>query len=160
MIKNEFQQRLIMNTLLITLITLNVILLTAFRIEDLFGPEFRSYNVFTITVVVLEFVAVLAVYIIGRKISFRIAGPLFSMERRLREMNKGDLTESVRLRADDEFADIADIINSVMANYKGRLARMQSIAADSDAPPEQQLQLLRSELEWFKTTDWTPTREA
>jgi methyl-accepting chemotaxis protein len=150
-IKNEFQYRHILGTLLITLITLNVIIISAFLFENMFGSRDLPFSVFNTSVVAMEIVAVVIVYYIGRRISFRIAGPVFAMERTLKSMNEGDLALTLRLRAGDQFFEVADVINEVIGNYRERLAEAQNILASNDPLTPEQVAALREQLRWFIT---------
>ncbi len=151
-IKNEFQKKLIMSTLLITLITLNVIIMTAFLIDSIYGSKDAMFDVFSLAVACLELVAVVIVYYVGRKISFHIAGPVYAIERTLKQMDGGDLAQSLKLRPGDHFVEVADAINSVIANYRERIIRVDAILKDgvNELTPIQ-AQLLRDEMKWFIT---------
>ena len=150
-IKNEFQYKFILSTLLITLITLNVIIMAAFRFESVFGSMGLPFSVFNMSVVGMEVVAVGVGFFIGRRISFRIAGPVYALERTLNFMNEGDLTQTLRLRAGDQFVEASDVINGVIGNYRQRLADMQGILANNDSPTPEQVAALREQLSWFVT---------
>ncbi|MEP5764964.1 MAG: methyl-accepting chemotaxis protein [Halieaceae bacterium] len=157
MIKGEFQQRLIMNTLLITLITLNLIILMAFALDNMFGSTDSYFNVFNISVALLELVAVVIVYFIGRKISFQIAGPLYAMERTLYEMEEGNLGMSLKLRPGDEFSDLALAVNEVLTTYRQRVGRIQEIAGTGGELSPQEIRDLRLELRFFNTASAPPS---
>ncbi len=150
-IKSEFQYKFILNTLLITLITLNVIIMAAFLLEGKFGAMGLPFSVFNMSVVAMELVAVVVVFFIGRSISFRIAGPVYAIERTLNIMNEGDLTQTLRLRAGDQFVEASDVINRVIGNYRERLASVQGILASNDPLTPEQLAALREQLSWFVT---------
>jgi methyl-accepting chemotaxis protein len=150
-IKNEFQYKLILSTLLITLITLNVIIMAAFLFERTFGSMGLPFNVFNMSVVAMEIVAVVVVFFIGRRISFRIAGPVYALERTLNNMNQGDLVQILRLRAGDQFVEAADTINAVIGNYRQRLADMQAVVESNDSLTPEQVAVLREQLNWFVT---------
>ena len=150
-IKNEFQYKLILSTLLITLITLNVIIMAAFLFERTFGSMGLPFNVFNMSVVAMEIVAVVVVFFIGRRISFRIAGPVYALERTLNNMNQGDLVQTLRLRTGDQFVEAADTINAVIGNYRQRLADMQALVESNDSLMPEQVAVLREQLNWFVT---------
>jgi methyl-accepting chemotaxis protein len=150
-IKNEFQYKLILSTLLITLITLNVIIIAAFLLEHAFGSMGLPFSVFNMSVVGMEIAAVVIVFFIGRRISFRIAGPVYALERTLNIMNEGDLTQTLRLRAGDQFVEASEVINGVMGNYRERLATMQGVLAGNDSLTPEQVASLREQLSWFIT---------
>ena len=150
-IKNEFQQRLILNTVLITLITLNVIIIGAFSLDNMFATKDDLFSVFSISVAVMEVLAVIVVFFIGRKISFHIAGPVYAIERTLKSMNDGNLAQQLRLRSGDHFVEVSDEINDVIDSYRVRITRVQALVDGSDTLAGPELQKLREELAWFKT---------
>jgi methyl-accepting chemotaxis protein len=150
-IKNEFQQKLIVSTLLITLITLNVIIMAAFMIDSMFGSDDLMFNVFNVSVAAMELVAVVIVYYVGRKISFHIAGPVYAIERTLKFMNEGNLAQTLKLRPGDHFVEVADEINNVILSYQQRLARVKAIVGEGSELSASQAQQLRDELQWFVT---------
>jgi len=63
----------------------------------------------------------------------KIAGPLYRLERSLRDMASGDLKEPVRLRAHDELQDLAREINHLGDTLRQRLlsAKKTSLAIDT-----------------------------
>jgi len=150
-IKNEFQQKLIVSTLLITLITLNVIIMAAFMIDSMFGSDELMFNVFNVSVAAMELIAVVVVYYVGRKISFHIAGPVYAIERTLKFMNEGNLAQTLKLRPGDHFVEVSDEINNVILSYQQRLARLKAIVADGNELSASETQQLRDELQWFVT---------
>jgi methyl-accepting chemotaxis protein len=150
-IKNEFQYKLILSTLLITLITLNVIIMSAFLLENRYGSTGLPFNVFNMSIVAMEIVAVVVVFFIGRRISFRIAGPVFALERTLKNMNQGDLVQTLKLRTGDQFLETADVINEVIGTYRERLADVQGTLASNESLTPDQVVALREQLNWFVT---------
>jgi methyl-accepting chemotaxis protein len=150
-IKNEFQQKLILNTLLITLITLNVIIIVASLLDGAFGSGDSMLNIFNVSVAGMEIVAVVIVYYVGRKISFHIAGPVYAIERTLGYMKEGDLAQNLKLRPGDHFVEVADEINALIANYRERLIRAKELLGEGDQLSPQQLKQLHDELHWFIT---------
>ncbi len=149
MIKNEFQHRLILSTLLITLITLNLIIISATLLDYFFGSPSGIFNVFTLSVAVMEVVAVVVVYIVSKRISFHIAGPVYAIERTLGFMREGDLAQRLTLRDGDQFAEVAEAVNEVLETYQARVARIQDLL-DGELTDERRQQLV-AELGWFRT---------
>ncbi len=149
MIKNEFQHRLILSTLLITLITLNLIIMVATLLDNFYGRSASVVNVFTVSVAVMEIIAVAVVYFVSKRISFQIAGPVYAIERTLGSMSEGNIYQRLTLRDGDHFVEVAEAVNGVLDNYQARIARIQELA-DGDLTSEQQ-QELASLLRWFKT---------
>ncbi len=150
-IKNEFQQKLIMNTLLITLITLNAIIMSAFALDSMFGSKGALINVFNVSVAAMEMVAIVVVYFIGRKISFHIAGPVYAIERTIREMEEGNLYVKLKLRPGDHFGEVADALNLTIGTYRERLDKTTRLAADLAATGDEKAIELQQQLEFFMT---------
>ena len=150
-IKNEFQQRLIQSTLLITLITLNVIIIVASILDEMFGSREALFNVFNTSVAAMEVIAVVIVYFIGRKISFHIAGPVYAIERTLNKMNDGDLAQQLKLRPSDHFVEVSDSINELLVNYRDRISVAQQILDSNESLTGEQTAALQAELAWFVT---------
>jgi methyl-accepting chemotaxis protein len=151
-IKSEFQQKLILNTLLISLITLNVVLMAAFLLDDMFGSDDSMYSVFDISLVVMEILAVIVVYFLVRRVSFHIAGPVYAIERTLGFMKEGDLAQRLKFRPGDQFGEVSEAINDVISTYQERITRAQEILDGNAEPTADQLRQLRSELQWFVTS--------
>jgi methyl-accepting chemotaxis protein len=152
-IKGSFQQKLILNTMLMTLISLNVIIIAAHWLESIFGAGGLPFSVFNVSVAALEVIAFITIYFLARKISFHIAGPIYAVERTLGLMNKGDLTHNLRLRKGDQFVEAAEAINTVIENYRTRLRSAQELLGGDAAPSPEQLQQLKRELQWFVTSE-------
>jgi methyl-accepting chemotaxis protein len=57
----------------------------------------------------------LATIVVTLFVSHKIAGPLFRFEKELKEIEKGDLTKSIRLRKKDQTTDLADSLNKMTA---------------------------------------------
>ena len=150
MIKSHFQQRLILSTLLITLIALNGILIIAGLLDARFGGNV-VVDIFRLSVAVMEIMTVIIVFFISRRISFHIAGPVYAVERTLRHMAEGSLTQRLNLRKGDQFGEVAEVINEVLAAYQTRIGEAQALL---DAGPEltaEQQTRLAEHLRWFAT---------
>lgn len=63
----------------------------------------------------------LAIIVITLFVSHKIAGPLFRFEKELKEIGKGDLTKSIRLRKKDQITDMADSLNKMTASLHGKV---------------------------------------
>ncbi len=149
MIKNEFQHRLILSTLLITLITLNLIIMAATLLDYFYGNIAGVINVFTVSVAVMEVIAVAVVYTVSKRISFHIAGPVYAIERSLNFMRDGDIAHRLTLREGDHFGEVADAVNEVLETYQSRIQRLKELAEGEMNSDKQQE--LAEQLRWFKT---------
>ena len=57
----------------------------------------------------------LATIVVTLFVSHKIAGPLFRFEKELKEIEKGNLTKSIKLRKKDQTTDMADSLNKMSA---------------------------------------------
>jgi signal transduction histidine kinase len=62
--------------------------------------------------------AALLIIVIAIVISHRVAGPIFSMERTIDKIVRGEKVEFVRLRKNDEFKGLAEKINGLITIIK------------------------------------------
>lgn len=67
--------------------------------------------------------------VVGIGVTFRIAGPLFSIERYLGRVAKGENPGSCHVRKNDELHDLCDLVN-------GAVTRLRSEESDSAAGTE------------------------
>lgn len=68
------------------------------------------------------------VALIGLLLSHRIAGPIFRMEKVLKEVGEGKLDVNIKLRKRDELKDLAEVINDMAAKLKKRdLSRKKTL---------------------------------
>ena len=151
-IKRKFQQRLIIYVISIALITINVILMVAELLDTRFGSDTSLFSLFHVSVGLMEVVAVFIIYFVSRRISFRIAGPVYALERTIRDMGEGNLDQTLQLRTRDQFVEVADELNRMMHNYRERIHRAQALARQLDArESSEQSAALQRELDWFVT---------
>ena len=59
--------------------------------------------------------------LLGIYISHRLAGPLFALSRRMRELSQGDFNALLSLRTTDEFQDLKEDYNVVVRSLQNRL---------------------------------------
>ena len=157
MIKLDFQRKLIMSIVLISFVTINVIILAAELLDKRFGSEQSILSMFSFSAAGLEVVAIVIIFFVSRRISFRIAGPVYALQRTLRGMGEGKLDQTVKFRPGDQFVDVADDINRVMHDYRQRIRQAKELARQIDAQQNsEQSAALRRELEWFITESEAP----
>lgn len=117
--------------------------------DPMFYVRFRAMNIDLLgrflTVIVLG--SALAV-ILMMFISHRIAGPLFRLERTIREMGEGKIPLKVNLRQKDEFKQLAAVVNSAISRMEEKADRDREVLGsvyrmlEEGAPPEK----IKSEL--------------
>lgn len=105
-----------------------------------------------ITLVLITIAAILVTLFISHK----IAGPMFRLERGLKELGNGDLTQNIKLRQKDQIAKLAETFNITAASLheKMRLVRsgvqeLQESAVGQDAQEEliEKINLLRDKID-------------
>lgn len=62
----------------------------------------------------------------------KIAGPLYHIEQDLRRVGEGDLTVKITLREGDTLQDFVSVVNSNIAELRGRVEHVQSGLKDLD----------------------------
>ena len=151
MIKREFQQHLMLQTVLMTFFVLNITIIAVFFLSDYLGSGAQLFKNLVGLLAVLEITGVAVVYVISKRISFRIAGPVYAVERTLRWIGEGDLTVILRLREGDFFQEAAQTLNSTNTILRDRIAHLQELAARVDSQSPEYNQLVEA-LAWFKTS--------
>jgi len=74
-------------------------------------PALNRVNTILVIAIPLVFLIMLILSIL---ISHKIAGPLFRLEKELKEIAKGDYSRKIKLRPNDELKEIADGINEIL----------------------------------------------
>ncbi|MFT5482274.1 MAG: methyl-accepting chemotaxis protein [Halieaceae bacterium] len=152
MIKREFQHNLMLQTVLSTFITLNVIIILGFYVSDVFSDDDSMFDKFPLVLAGLEVIGVAGVYFISQRISFRIAGPVYAIERTLRSIQEGDLMVFVKLRPGDSFMEAADTINDTTSGLRERMLEMKSVVAGIEST-DPGIEKLRDLLAYYKTVE-------
>ena len=68
----------------------------------------------------------LATIVVTLFVSHKIAGPLFRFEKELKDIEKGDLTKSIKLRKKDQTTDLADSLNQMTASLHGKVLEIRT----------------------------------
>ena len=139
-IKRRFQNELILKTVLTTFITFNLILLGAYLMVDSVFSSKLSAQQFMQYIAVMEAIAAVFIYMVSRKFSFHIAGPVYAVERSLKAMNEGDLTIFLQLRDKDNFEEVSEVLNQTMDTYCQQMIGikqlLEKMKADASTSPE------------------------
>jgi len=72
----------------------------------------------------------IATAIVVMYLSHRIAGPMFNIERSIKQIEKGDLTTKIQLRSTDEVTKLADCINEMTDSLKNNISEIKTKADD------------------------------
>lgn len=163
-VKRQFQQSMLLQSLLITFIIINVIVMATFWAIDSVADLQQLKFTMAITIGLLEVIGFISLYRLNLKSSHRIAGPIFSMERCLRSIEQGNLTTTLQLRKSDQFPETAEQLNATISSIRGRINRAQYLAARIQQRPDEAAllaQQLVDELAHFNTTgtDTVPAQQ-
>lgn len=135
-IKRQMQFRLLLRVMLIALIATG--LTTAFFYfysNQEIGQSFKQFHIQARSFLDLLLPAIIIALAIGIIMAFimalffphRIAGPLYRMERELKErVGEGDLTVKFSLRKGDEVGDLADALNIMIEKLKLKIGRIRA----------------------------------
>lgn len=124
-VKHKFQDRLILEAILITFIFLNMLVIGSFVALESIPDIFTLKYTLAIALSAGELGGLAFIYYFSLRSSHRIAGPVYMIERRLREVGAGDLTVSLRLRKGDHFQDTSEILNECIADLRDKMEKIQ-----------------------------------
>ena len=98
----------------------------------------------------------LATIIMTLFISHKIAGPLYRLDKDVQEVTSGNLRIVFRLRTGDEIRPLAESLNNMVSEMRGRIAEIRdnldSLESSGNLPPEgkDKVRRMRESLEKFK----------
>lgn len=135
-IKRQMQIRLLLRVMLIALIAagLTAVFFYFYSNQEI-GQSFKQFHIHARSFLDLLLPAVIIALVIGIVIAFvialffphRIAGPLYRMERELKErVGEGDLTVKFSLRKGDEIIELADALNIMIEKLKLKIGRIKA----------------------------------
>ena len=155
-VKRQFQQSMLLQTILFTFIVINLIVMAVFWSIDLFS-DLQQFTIYlACAIAVMEIAGFIILYKMNLVASHRIAGPIYSIERFLKEVESGNLTGVLELRNTDQFPETAMQLNSTVNSVRARINHAQYLATKIQQHPDQATQLtqqLVEELAFFNTTD-------
>jgi len=125
-VKRQFQKSMLLQSILITFIIVNAIIMTVFWAIDSFSDLQRFKSTLSYAIVAIEIVGFVVLYKLNLQASHRIAGPIFSMERCLGNIEQGDLTGSLKLRKTDQFPETAEQLNATLASVRTRYRNIRN----------------------------------
>jgi methyl-accepting chemotaxis protein len=153
-IKRQFQDQMILEVVLIAFIFINILVIISFftldSMDDLVSLKFTLAAALGLG----EVGGLLIIYFHTLRTSHRIAGPIYVLEKRFKELTEGDLSGEVHLRRGDFFHDTAEDYNRAMDSLRERIASARELAQQlrqqgSSADPAQWHELLQ-QLDSFK----------
>jgi len=156
-VKRQFQQSLLLQSTLFTFIIVNVIVMAIYWAMDTIADLQQLKFYVAYTVVSLEIVGFIVLYKLNLSASHRIAGPIFSIERCLENIEKGNLAATLKLRKTDQFPESAEQLNTTVRTLRKKINNAQYLADQLQQNPDQLEELsqkLVDELAYFNTTDF------
>ncbi|MFK8083354.1 MAG: hypothetical protein AB8B97_24000 [Granulosicoccus sp.] len=154
-VKHRFQKSMILEVLLGTFIMVNILVLAFFVSLDRVPNLHQNKEYIALAVVGFEAIGFFIVYRYNRRASHRIAGPLFSVQRKLESIAAGDIDFTMEVRQDDQFHELSDQMNVTVISLRERIEKMQVLALRLQAQPgnKQLATELVKELSHFKTAE-------
>ncbi len=152
-IKQHFQQSMILQVMLVTFIMINLIVIIGYLLIDsiLDVQQLKRYLAFSVAG--LEIIGFIFVYRLNVKSSHRIAGPVYVIERSLKSIEAGDLSFTMRLRKNDQFHEVKDQMNLTLTKLKQHIGTAQQLAGQLQKSSHPDLLLvdqLVDQLSYFK----------
>jgi len=155
-IKKDFQQAVVLETILLMFIILNMIVMMGFLDLEFLKFTDNPRLSFAIVVAFFEVIGFAVVYYISLRSSFRTAGPIYVMESNIKKMTEGDLSFQMRLRKNDHFQELSGEINELVSVLKSRVEVTkdyvekleQEVQPDSRA--HELTELIHKELSFFQ----------
>ena len=90
----------------------------------------------------------IATFFVVMYLSHRIAGPLFNIERSIKDIASGDLSGKINLRATDEIQRLAGSLNDMTDNLKSKIQDVEKEA--NKLEDEKSKNIIKKVLEQFK----------
>jgi methyl-accepting chemotaxis protein len=132
-IKPGFQSRLTAIFILIVIIVANIVgaLVYGFSVEKLESNLVEEAKLPVDTkhlgqallpgVIIAELISIFVVAFICIFVTHTIAGPVYRMEKVVRNVGEGDLTHFIKLRPKDELKDLADAMNEMTMGLRNKI---------------------------------------
>ncbi len=161
-VKRRFQHNLALVITLSLFVFINLLFVAGYFIIESFTDIEQLKQILAYAIAATEIVALVVVYRISIVESHRIAGPVFVLERSLRQVKEGDLSFSMRLRAKDHFHETRDIFNDTLDELRTRIEKAQTLsrALQEKLPPESEARALADslarELDYYRTRSDQP----
>jgi hypothetical protein len=89
-----------------------------------FFAELSSLENVTATVYgITVLLSIITIYVGGLRLSHRIAGPIYVLNRHIERICRGETSEDLKFRKDDFMLDVKDNFNKLMKKYRELLAK-------------------------------------
>lgn len=143
-IKPGFQSRLTAIFILIVIIVANIVgaLVYGFSVEKLENKLVEESKLpidskqlgqaLLPGVIIAELISIFVVAFICIFVTHTIAGPVYRMERVVRNIGEGDLTHFTKLRPKDELKDLADAMNDMTMGLRNKVINLKEVLSQID----------------------------
>ncbi len=143
-IKPGFQSRLTAIFILIVIIVANIVgaLVYGFSVEKLENKLVEESKLPVDSkqlgqallpgVIIAELISIFVVAFICIFVTHTIAGPVYRMERVVRNIGEGDLTHFTKLRPKDELKDLADAMNDMTMGLRNKVINLKEVLGQID----------------------------
>lgn len=158
-VKHKFQDRLIMEAILMTFIFLNMLVIACFVALESIPDIFTLKYTLAIALSMGEMGGLAIIYYFSLRSSHRIAGPVFMIERKLKELGAGNFTGRLNLRKDDHFQDTSEVLNESVTSLCEKLTKIKTTVAllqqtqTLDAKSKGLLDDLAAQVNAFRTSE-------
>jgi|Deesub1362A_J573_1020465.scaffolds.fasta_scaffold04505_5 methyl-accepting chemotaxis protein len=129
---HEYQRSFISHFCLATfgaMVATSLVLLILFSLVDRLGWQTSLQLLIGVNCVVL-FALLLLTAVLALRISHRVGGPLYRLERVMGEMAQGRLDQNIRLREGDQLQSLAQAVNQVCQALSRSLQEVKNQVAD------------------------------
>jgi len=158
-IKNPLERRIVLGTLLAAFTAINITGSIAYLIVSRQAGSALLSLTGALIIVAAELTIMTTAYFITLRLSHHITGPVYATERRLQQVQNGNLKTHSHLRRGDQFHDMEAVVNQTTDDLRERVARMKILAGTlrndlgADSPAIATLEALDEELAHFDTED-------
>ena len=127
LIKRQFQQSMMLEALLIMFILLNLVVTVCYFLIDSIADVQTLKHTLAYSIAGLELIGFFIFFTLNLRSSHRVAGPVYVLERHLKQIQDGDLTFQMRLREADQFHEVKDQFNDTLAALQDRIGTAQRL---------------------------------
>jgi len=127
-VKRKFQHNIALIITLALFILINILFVVGYFIVESMTDIQQLKETLAYVIAAVELVSLGLIYRLSIKESHRIAGPLFVLERSLKNIKEGELNFTMSLRSHDHFHETADIFNETLTDLKRRIGDSQTLA--------------------------------
>ena len=125
-INQTFQVRFLLELVILVFIFINVLLALVLFLDH---PQTVGDLSVSLALVlgIAEFAALGFLYWYLLRSSHRIAGPIYALQNRFRELRHGDLTATLKFRKNDHFHDTSESFNECVGEMRSRVIALRRL---------------------------------